>query len=73
MHATMMAQADLLDRHSALLHQFKGSGDILHMEVAKVVNVQVSSRDAQVAMGCGIDDAQAKCNSFHEDCQRLTQ
>jgi hypothetical protein len=34
MHSTLNAQAEMLDKHSELLHKIKSAGDFLHLEVA---------------------------------------
>jgi hypothetical protein len=73
MHATLNAQAEVLDRHSELLRTIKGSGDFLHLEVAKVANVQVGTRGTQEKPTTGAQEAHVMCNSLHGDCARLTR
>jgi len=72
MHATLVAQAEMLDRHSDALHKIKGAGDFLHIEVAKAASVQTGIRGNQETLVSGVQEAHVKCDSLHDDCARLT-
>ena len=73
MHATLNAQAEMLDRHSELLQTIKGAGDFLHVEVAKVANVQAGTSGDQEKLAIGVQEAQVMRNSLREDCARLAR
>jgi hypothetical protein len=63
---TVGANADIVDKHTKLRSKITFGGDVLHMEVAKMVNQhEVTRAEAEEATVC--------CRSLRDDCARLTQ